>query len=92
MFRVITGSGKHPMAGTVVESDVAATMKASVVVAITVSVLLASCTQERDPYSETDVTNNAPRAEPAYTNPVPVPTSDRTNPRIDATNSSAQKP
>lgn len=80
------------MAGNLIASDFAATMKASVVVAIMVSVLLASCTQERDPYSETDVTNNAPRAERAYTNPVPVPTADRTNSRIDATNSSAQKP
>jgi len=59
-------------------------MKAAMI-ALVVGALLAGCSHE-PPYTVVGKTNNPPRADAGFTNPVLVPTSDRTNSRVYSTN------
>jgi hypothetical protein len=57
------------------------------ITAVIFSALLAGCSHE-PPYTAVGKTNNPPRADAVFTNPVTLPTSDRTNSRVYPTNTS----
>jgi hypothetical protein len=56
------------------------------ITALILSALWAGCSHEKTPYTAVGKTNNPPRADAAFTNPVLLPTSDRTNVRVYSTN------
>jgi hypothetical protein len=72
------------MAGRLVAFDIPPTMKAAIT-ALIFGALLMGCSHE-PPYTAVGKTNNPPSADATFTNPVLLPTSDRTNSRTYSTN------
>jgi hypothetical protein len=66
------------MAGVKLRQDVLTGMKRAGAV-LFLSWMVVGCYHERSPYSAAEETNNPPSTQPAFTNPVPTPVSDRTN-------------
>jgi PBP1b-binding outer membrane lipoprotein LpoB len=69
------------MAPGAAQIEVSTNMKAVIALA-GLTLLVGGCSHERTPYTSVDITNNPPQADPSFTNPVLIPTSDRTNSRV----------